>query len=166
MAQVGVKELSGIPMEFHATMSGGWQVYEQAVEGDERDLRDRAVASGDTIEKAENNARAELAKRKVKVSVHFITEGGARGVAYGWHARTRKILVRVNDKAEQFDSYRYVMKPDTPQEDVDHLREIREEMAKLKAEERTIKNKYKLDLGPAVTKAIDEAVARNKEKAA
>ena len=166
MALVGTKELAGVPVEFHVGMSGGWAVYEPAVEGEDTPLHQRHIAGGDTVEKAEANARNELAKRKVKVAVNFFTEEGEPGIAHGKHARTRKLLVRINGESQQIDSYRSVLRADTPKDVVEHLAEIREEQSKLRSEEFAIKKEWKMDLSKAVDEAIKAAVEAKEAKAA
>lgn len=160
MALVGTEQINNVDVEIHASQYGTWTIREKGVEGSEG-----VLGNGDTVEKAKNNARTELNKRKVKVAVNFyLANGYHHGIAHGIHGRTRKILAKVGSKAMQLDSYTGALKGDTPKDVRDHLRDIDDEISKLQREKREIVKQWNLDLSRAVDTAIKEAIEAKEAK--
>lgn len=159
-------KISGVEVEIHATENGYWQV---RLPGDDSY---GGLGQADTLEKAKQQARTALAKKKVKVSVPFTiiwhsndTAEARRGTATGIHAKSYDVLVRYADgEADTIGSYGTVFRDDVPQDVIDRYILLSTEMRKKQVEMRTIENQHKLDLKKAVREAI-EAEARRQEAA-
>ena len=159
MALVGMKEINGEKYEIHAGQYGEWSIKPPQQEGD--DKPPVTLGAGDTLDKAVANARVAINKGKVKLKIHFITLAGERGVATGKHARTRQILTTIEGKKEHLDSWRVkVLRPDTPQSELDRLAEIAVKISKLQKEQGEIISEYSFDLTKEVDKQIAEAVSK------
>lgn len=160
MPKVGIREINNVQVEIHASPSGGWTIMQPAENEEERAM---ALGSGDTLDKAVTAARNEIKRRQIKVAVPFKTREGKRGVASGRHARSRdKILTEVQGEKIHIGYRETVFKPDMPKEEIEHLNELGDEEAKLRAEQREIIKKWSFDLGKAVDTAINEASEESK----
>jgi hypothetical protein len=110
---VSTKELSGVPVEVKVDHYGRFYIHDE--EG-------VTLGTGMLLDSAESAARQALAKRKVRVEVAFITHDGQTGVAHGLHAKTNKILGRINGKAVQIESYRRdCFQPDIPRDTMNKI---------------------------------------------
>src|SRR5262245_429747 len=87
MTLIAKDKIAGNDVDIHANSTGRWYIYEP-------DTESGALGSGETLEQAKNQARATLAKQKVKVEVKFVDRTGKRGIAHGIHAKSRDTLVR------------------------------------------------------------------------
>jgi hypothetical protein len=161
MALLGTREINNVEVEIHASHTGSWSIYRVAENEDEKS-NERFLANDDkTLESAVNKARIAIKKQQVKVAIPFKTISGLRGVATGRHARSRsKILVELSDgQKDSYDSHSHqILKADTPKDVLTHMKELREEEAKIKKEARELHDKWKMDLGVAVDTAVEEAI--------
>lgn len=136
-------------VEIHAYPNGNWGIT----------LGDEDIGYADTLEKAIARARTALAKQKVKVSVPFVTQDGERGIAHGLHAKTGKVLARVNDKPIDL-GYKQPLRADIPQDVLDRYLELTETADAAYNEAKVIEREYRLDLSTAVRKAVADAAER------
>ena len=147
------RTINGMVCEIHADVTGNWTVVEKAEEDDDAlHPRKLTLATGNTIDKAIAAARVEINKRKVRVEVPFFTVDGEAGVAHGRNSRDRRILTDIG----QLDSNATVLKPDTPANKVQRLREIRAQKGALHSEERALLKEYSMRLDHAVDRAVEE----------
>jgi hypothetical protein len=158
MSLLGTRDINNVECEVHASVHGSWTIYRVGDEpGNERFLANDEKS----LDGAVNKARQEIKRQQVKVSVPFKTVKGESGIATGFHARAKhKILATMGGKKEQIEGMSQFLKYETPKDVIDHLKDLREEQAKLKVEERNLYNEWKLDLSLAVKTAINEAVEK------
>lgn len=149
MALVGMKTIAGQEFEVHASIYGSWDI---------SDI-DGVIGHGNDLDKAVSMAQATLTRRKVKISVPFITMKGKTGKLTGKHARTRKILVKIDDHTgtKQWDSYQRVFTNDIPAKTLAHYMKLSAQVNDLRAEMNTIENSYGRQVGPMVEDAIKQA---------
>lgn len=151
MPMVGTETILGVEVEVHANSSGTWQI-KQKGDGD-------VLGHGSTLEQATNNARTTINKNKVKLHIDFVTREGKRGYATGMHQRSHKILTVIQGEKVHLDHYRAnVLRADTPNDELDHLKLLDEKIEKLNAERQELIAEWKFDLGEAVKEAIDKGV--------
>lgn len=163
--KISVEQMSGYQVEYHASKRGSWEVTTPEAE--------EILGTGDTLEEAKNRARAQLAKRKVKVEVPFLTSRTfVRGVATGIHAGTNNVLVRTErpfargEKTEQLTGYgsREVLRADMPDEAKFRLQVARAMEREAASKIRAIEREYGMDLRGEVREAIDREVERKLER--
>jgi hypothetical protein len=153
-------EIAGVLVRVDVNRSGRFYIVEAAAEDHQ------TLGLGDTLEEAKNNARREIAKRKVKVEVPFRTMKGERGVATGRRAGSRKIQAKFTDEitgrthSEQLDGYHDVLRSDTPDEAILQYKEYQQQRNEIYSKERALLDQWKLHLG----QAVDEAVAAKAEE--
>ena len=149
---VGTKKINGVECEVHASAYGAWEI---------KDPDGASIGrSESTLDSAVNAARVTLNKRKVKVEVPFIlVASGKRGVATGLHAGNRKVLITIDGERTQLEGYAKVLRPDTPDEKVARLGELRKIADDATRELGTIERAYHMDLRRAVDAAMTEAAS-------
>lgn len=145
------RTINGVDCEIHADLTGRWTVIEKTDEED-APVRNRQLASADSIDKAVAAARIEINKRKVKVEVPFFTVNGEAGIAHGKNSRDRRILTNIG----QLEPHVTVLDPDTPLKTVKRLNAIKAERNALIREEKEIMTQYGMRLDHAVDRAVEE----------
>jgi hypothetical protein len=155
MPHVGFKEIAGEKYEVHASPYGRWAIIEKDDDGNATELG----GSDKSLDAAVANARVELNKRKVTLAIHFKTLEGGRGIATGIHGKTRKVLTRVDGKAQQMDRYAKTLKPDTPMTVIKRYKDLVAEGNRIEAEKREIIKKWTFDLDAEVRRQIKEATS-------
>lgn len=149
--KIGERKITGTTVEIHAQPHlGKWVIrLPPASKGETA----TTLGYDEMLENALGQARAKLAKAKVKVEVPFVTRDGRRGSAYGRHAGNRDVLVRIDGQAERISSER-VLKPDTPERVTARLVEIEETARAGQRERRQLEREWALDLDAVVDAAI------------
>lgn len=147
--KVGTKEILGTKVDVLANGYGRFAI----------ELDGTRLGSGETLEQATANARTQMNKDRVEIAVHFYTMDGRKGVATKIHAKTRNIIAKVSNKSEQLPNSQTVFKGDTPKLARDKYRKLLEQMRELRSEQRQIEQKYSMQIGNAVRKAIEEATS-------
>lgn len=150
MTFIGRKDINGQEVEIHADSHGMWRL---RLDGQE-------IGNGETLDAATAKARNAINKRKVKVNVPFVTRGGQRGVATGFHGGTNKLLVRVDGEAMQYDRHVKVLRADTSDDMLKEMLDKRSQARKLVAEADAIEKEHAFNLLHAVTTAVDAGIAR------
>lgn len=155
MSLVYSEKILNTDVEVHASRHGMWEILVPIEDGGHTTL-----GRGDTLDKAKNQARSELSKRKVKVEVPFFhPQTGQAGVATGLHARNGSILVRYDDGATDQVRFHFdVLAPTTPPEKIEEMCRKEEESRRLAREVQGIRQDYKMSLGHTVERAIDSKI--------
>lgn len=161
MALVGMKKIAGKEYEVHAGIYGTWTILDE--EG-------QSLGGGDSLDKATANAQNELTKRKVKIDVPFYTYEGRRGTITGRHARTMKVLARIEGSAtnswtkksatSQLEGYYHVFRNNIPTDVLDNYLELKEKQRNIESEMRKITSQYGTTAGELAANAIQEATAK------
>jgi hypothetical protein len=155
MALLGTREINNIECEVHAAVNGSWTIYRTG----DAPTNERFLGNDEkSLDNAVNKARQTIKRQQVKVTVPFRMPDGRKGVANGKHARGSKILTTIGSEKPQLDPYTKVLKADTPNDVIQHLKDLGEEKKKLDSEERALLKEWQLNLGNAVEDAIREAV--------
>lgn len=157
MAVVGEVTITGVSLEVGASAASG--NFTLSLDGE-------VIGRGETLDKAKAQARAALAKRRVKVEVPFVTKQGERGVAHGIHQRNRTVLVRMgaSGSAAELQGYSEQFRPDIPADVLERFLEAGRAAQLLEKERSAISKEWSLDLRKAVVCAIDEAVAEQEAR--
>lgn len=147
--RIGNRNIGGVDCELHAeTKHGRWSVV----------LDETQIGTGDTLDKAVDQARVALRKTKVSVSVPFITFDGESGVATGLHAKNGSVLARIgNGKSEQLIGVVRMLSADTPVEKVERLAELRQQVKAANSEIQTITSEHGIELTRVVREAVTNA---------
>jgi len=154
-----MREINGEEYEIHATKHGMWSIQIPSEDGEEH--RNQELGSGDTLDKAVNNARIQINKNKVKLHIPFVTTDGEHGIATGKHGRTRDILAVIDGNKTTAKGYQY-LRGDMPKEEIDRLMLVNDRIAKLQQELREILSEYKFDLRAEVERQITEAAGKGR----
>ena len=163
MVEVGLKEILGNTYEIHADSYGRWYIVTPLAENAEEDERprNRVIGQGETLDAAVTAARVELNKRKVKVEVPFLTRAGEKGVAIGFHARNKTVLIRLEPNqpgALDQSTARRCFPTDMPKAKLQRYITLTTQMREMRNETNAIEREFEFDLYRATQKAIDAAV--------
>ncbi len=120
---------------------------------------------GDTLEEVTKAARRMASKAKIKVEIPFRTRDGKHGVATTIDTLSRKIHVRIGNRAHQLDNYAREFRADTPDSVFDRLKEIRRISNELHSEERKLVDGYELRLVDAIQEEVDRIQAAREAQA-
>lgn len=148
------EQIAGVDIDLHVTNDGRFY-------GEADDIR--IGSAQDTLDKAKQSIRAELAKRKVRVVVHFRTRTGQRGIAHGVNAGNGKVLAKLQDRRGEFTRNEQLdvgfggrfFRADTPDEVIDRLKWLQDERTKLGNELRDLENEWSIALQRQVHDAIN-----------
>jgi len=150
--KIGQVEILDHHYELHATDGGRFVIYNEG----EGELHERILGSGETLDAAREEAKRNIRKNRVKLQVRFITRGGEHGVVTGVHARNRTLLVRLDDQPHQIPRHRleHELRPDIPQEALDRILAIGEEMSKLTEERMELFREHTFNVAAEVDRQL------------
>lgn len=117
-----------------------------------------SLGRGTTLDAAKVGARAELNKRRVNVSIPFITEDGRHGVATKRDTRSRDVRVTWADGTKgKVSTFSNTLKPDIPMSVLGDLQEHQREIEFHQAEVKSIRTEWSFSLRDAVDEAVKAA---------
>lgn len=125
---------------------------------------DEVVAVGASVNEVRQEAAKGIAKNKVRVEIPFITKRGVRGIATGFHSRTKEVLVKVETpegehKTDQWSKYHWdVFDESTPVSKIDEWVRLNHERGEITDKITDIEREFIIDLSVKVREAINQKV--------
>lgn len=159
--KIDTLKLSGVEVDVWCSKYGTFVV----TTGDEA----TNLGSDKDLEKACNKARVQIAKRKVKVEVKFITTNGEEGVATGLHAGTGHIMARIDGTSHQITGYgarEQYLSANIPAEKMNEYNQLAQYVRDSQERMRAIVKEYGLDLKAEVEAAIQKKISDQEEASA
>jgi hypothetical protein len=137
-------------LEIDVNATGYFVLREKGVDG--------PLGRADTLEKAITQAKAKLAKAKVRVHVPFYDLNGESGVATGIHGGHGGVTAKVGGTPVVLSTGRTrVIRADIPVDKLKRLMELRQQIWDAQREVGNIEAEFAFDVRKAVEAAIAEA---------